>query len=137
MGVRLNPYLNFRATAAEAMAFYRDVFGGDLSTTTFREGGMEVPDAELDLVMHSQLAIDDTITLMAADAPSHVPGEVHNGTISLFGDDEGTLRRWWDGLARGATVTMDLQPAPWGDTFGMLTDRYGVDWMVDVTGGGS
>jgi PhnB protein len=70
---------------------------------------------------------------MAADVPSSM--EVGpNGTISLSGDDEATLRGYWDGLTEGGTVTVPLEKAPWGDTFGMCTDRFGVDWMVNILG---
>jgi PhnB protein len=57
-------------------------------------------------------------------------------SVSLSGDDEGKLRRWWDGLVAGGTVTVPLEQAPWGDTFGMLVDRFGITWMVNIAGPG-
>jgi PhnB protein len=62
-----------------------------------------------------------------------------NFSVSLSGDDEPELRGYWDALSDGATITEPLVPAPWGDTFGMLVDRYGVSWLVNIAGnsGGS
>ncbi|MFI5428052.1 hypothetical protein [Aeromicrobium sp. UC242_57] len=74
-------------------------------------------------------------TLMGADIP--VAMELNEGqsiTVSLSGDDEAELRGYWDGLAEGATIGVPLEQAPWGDTFGMLTDRFGVGWMVNIAG---
>ena len=70
---------------------------------------------------------------MAADVPMSMDVSP-NGTVSLSGDDEATLRRYWDGLTGGGTVTVPLEKAPWGDTFGMCTDRFGVRWMVNILG---
>jgi PhnB protein len=135
MTVRLNPYLAFGDNAADAMAFYTSVFGGTLSTTRFGDVPMPGIDAgEADKVMHSMLEIGDGLTLMAADTPAHMEVPSGNHSVSLSGDDEARLRGWWDGLADGATVTMPLNKAPWGDTFGMLTDRFGIDWLVNIAG---
>ncbi len=60
-----------------------------------------------------------------------------NVSVSLSGDDEDLLTGWWEGLAEGATVIEPLTKAPWGDTFGMLTDRFGVTWLVNISGAGS
>jgi PhnB protein len=134
MAVTLNPYLNFRDGTRDVMGRYASVFGGDLTMSTFAEsGGMGVDESEQHKVMHAQLTTDSGLVLMAADVPSSM--EVGpNGTISLSGDDEATLRGYWDGLTEGGTVTAPLEKAPWGDTFGMCTDRFGVDWMVNILG---
>ncbi len=137
MATYLNPYLNFRARTREAMTFYQSVLGGRLDVMTFADmGGMGVPEGETGLVMHSALTVSESVLLMAADVPSHMDtgAEIANGSVSLSGDDEATLRGWFDGLSDGGTVTVPLEKAPWGDSFGMLTDRYGVDWLVNVSG---
>ena len=132
----LNPYLNWRSSAREAMEFYHSVFGGELTANSFKEFGMPVEPGEEDLIMHSQLVTPD-LTLMGADTPSHMPlAENPNGSVSLSGgpQDEAQLRGFWDGLADGATVHQPLEKAPWGDTFGMLVDRYGVNWLFNIGG---
>jgi PhnB protein len=135
MQSRLNPYVNFKDNAREAMTFYQSVFGGELDISTFADMGAPVEKGEEGLVMHSQLEAPNGMTLMGADTPSHM--EYQSGasiSISLSGDDEAELRGYWDKLFDGGTVTMPLEEAPWGDSFGMLTDRYGVNWMVNISG---
>ena len=132
---RLNPYLNFRGTAREAMDFYQSVFGGELTRSTFGEGGMPHDPAESDQIMHSQLETDGGLTLMASDVPSSMELNAGNNySVSLSGDDDSELRGFWDKLSEGASVTMPLERAPWGDSFGMLVDRYGVSWLVNIAG---
>jgi PhnB protein len=129
----LNPYINFRDNARQALEFYKDVFGGDLRVSTFGEyGDPNQPGA--DGVMHGQLETDSGFTLMAADTPPgmDVSSGAGNITISLSGDDEQQLRGYWDKLSEGGTVTMPFEKQMWGDLFGMCTDKFGVPWMVDV-----
>jgi PhnB protein len=133
----LSPYLNFRGTAREAMTFYRSVFGGELAISSFTDFGMPVGEGEGDLVMHSQLEVADGLLLMGSDVPSHMPYTPGENTfsVSLSGDDEAKLTGWFTGLSEGATIAEPLQKAPWGDSFGMLTDRFGVSWLVNISGG--
>jgi PhnB protein len=133
MASRLNPYISFDNSARQAMEFYRDVFGGDLTMNTFGEFGQaDSPDA--DKIMHSQLETGSGFTLMASDTPAGMqrnPGDTI--TISLSGDDADSLRGYWEKLSDGGTVTMPLEKQMWGDEFGMCTDKFGVPWMVNVT----
>lgn len=131
--IRLNAYMHFKDNAREAMAFYHAIFGGKLDMTTFKEGGMSSDAADGNKLMHAMLVGENGITLMAADTPKHMtyaPGDTI--TLSLSGDDQGALSGYWDKLAVGATIEQPLEKAPWGDTFGMLRDRYGIEWMVDI-----
>jgi PhnB protein len=135
--VLLNPYISFRGNAREAMEFYRSVFGGELAVDTFGESGMAQDPSSADLVMHAQLTTPGGLTLMGSDTPEGM--EYQEGsriTVSLSGDDETTLRGYWDALSDGGTVAMPLEKAPWGDSFGMCIDRYGVSWFVNIAGGG-
>ena len=132
MTARLNPYLNFKDNARAAMEFYRDVFGGELAISTFGEYGSDDP-AIADKTMHAQLETDRGFTLMASDtAPGmeHRPGT--NITISVSGEDGDELRGYWDKLSDGGAVMMPLEKQMWGDEFGMLTDRFGIGWMVNI-----
>jgi PhnB protein len=135
MATTLNPYLSFRTTARDAIEFYRSVFGGELSISTFGEFGMSDDPAQQDLVMHSQLTTDKGFVLMASDTPESMdftPGTDY--TVSLSGDDEAELRGYWNALAEGGEVGVPLEAAPWGDSFGQLTDRFGKQWMVNIAG---
>jgi PhnB protein len=132
----LNPYLNFRGTAREALAFYQSVFGGEQRVSTFRDYGMPVAEGEEDLLMHGQLQGPNAPLLMVSDVPSHMaytPGE-NTFSVSLSGDDEALLTRWWTALSDGADLAQPLEKAPWGDSFGMLTDRFGVSWLINIAG---
>jgi PhnB protein len=134
MAVRLNPYLNFRGQAREALERYQQVFGGELTVSTLGESGMDVAPGETDWLMHGQLETPDGFTLMAADVPSSMDLVDGSGiSVSLSGDDEATLRGFWDGLLEGGTVTVPLEQAPWGATFGMLVDRFGIAWLVNIS----
>jgi PhnB protein len=134
MASRLNPYISFQDDARQALEFYQSVLGGESHSNTFGEyGDPSAPGA--DLLMHAQLETPAGFTLMLADTP---PGEEHhpgqNISISLSGDDADDLRRWFAGLSEGGTVTVPLEKQMWGDAFGMVTDRFGIPWMVNVTG---
>ena len=133
MTVRLNPYISFRDDARAAMEFYRSVFGGELELSTFGESGMTDDPAQQDKVMHAMLDTGTGLVLMGSDTP---PGmqfdEGSRISISLSGDDDATLRGYWGALTDGGTVVLPLERAPWGDSFGMCTDRFGVAWMVNI-----
>ncbi|WP_127794393.1 VOC family protein [Agromyces sp. LHK192] len=135
MSVLLNPYLSFEANAREALEFYQGVFGGDLAISTFAEGGQSDDPVEGKKVMHGQLTTADGFTIMASDTPPGMPVAAPAGfSISLSGDDDAKLRGFWDGLADGGTPVLPLEVAPWGDAFGMIADRFGVTWMVNIAG---
>ena len=138
MASKLNPYLQFRDNARDAMTFYQDVFGGELNISTFGEyggGGDETHGAAADGVMHAQLESPSGFTLMASDIPPGMDtgGDVKNGTISISGDDDDDLRGYFGRLSDGGQVSVPLEKQMWGDEFGMCTDRFGVDWMVNIS----
>jgi len=133
MSTTLNPYLNFRDNARDVMDFYTSVFGGTLTRSTFAEFQVSDDPAENDKIMHSMLVTDTGLTLMAADVPNAMPHSVgDNISVSLSGDDEAELRGYWDGLTAGGNVVIPLSPSPWNDQFGMLRDRFGVNWLVNI-----
>jgi len=131
----LNAYINFKDKAKEAMTFYQTVLGGELTMTTFNEGGMSQSDGDANLIMHSMLKTDSGLVLMGSDIPPSMQTNdtLHKGMgLSLSGEDEVELKGYWEKLSEGATITMPLEKAPWGDQFGMLTDKFGIDWMVNI-----
>ena len=134
MASRLNPYISFKDNARWALAFYQSVLGGETSSNTFGEyGDPAAPGA--DLLMHGSLETPAGFTLMLADTPPgmpHNPGD--NVAISLSGDDTEDLRGWFAGLSEGGTITVPLEKQMWGDEFGMVTDKFGITWMVNVAG---
>lgn len=139
MTTTLNPYLSFRGTAREAMGFYQSVFGGELTSSTFGEAGASTEPAEQNLIMHAQLVSPNGLVLMGSDVPNHMeyaPGK-NSYSVSLSGEDQDELTGYWEKLSAGAEVTAPLNQAPWGDIFGMCTDRFGVTWLVNIAGPGA
>ena len=135
MAVRLNPYLNFRDDARDAMTFYQSVLGGELTISTFGEFHASEDPAEQDKVMHAQLETPDGLVLMASDTPQAMEFRPQAGVaVSLSGDDEDTLRAYWERLSEDGSVVMPFEQAPWGATFGMCVDRFGTSWMVNAGG---
>ena len=133
MGTVLNPYLNFRGTARQAMEFYQSVFGGQLDISTFADFGASEDPAEKDQIMHSMLRTDNGLALMGADVPARMeftPG--NNMSVSLSGEDDTELRGYWEKISADGTVLEQLAQAPWGDSFGMCIDKFGVSWLVNI-----
>jgi PhnB protein len=134
MSTALNPYLNFKDKTREAMEFYETVFGGKLTLSTFKESGASQDPTDDGKIMHSVLEGENGITFMAADTPNHMeykPGT--NFSMSLSGDNEPALRGYFEKLSADGSVGMPLSKAPWGDTFGMLADKFGVQWLVNIS----
>jgi PhnB protein len=134
MQSKLNPYLSFKDNTRNAMEFYRTVFGGKLDLSTFKELHASQDPSEDNMIMHSVLEADNGITIMASDTPSRM--EYRAGTnmsMSLSGDNEAELKAYFEKLSAGGMVTMPLEKAVWGDSFGMCTDKYGVQWLVNIT----
>ena len=146
--MQLTPYLNFDGNCAEAMAFYAQLFGGQIAHQfTFGEmppnaGMPPLPEAAKQRLMHAQLQIG-TQTLMASDTLPAMPGATAEScaggyskpqgmwiSIGLESDTEG--RRVFDALAQGGQVAMPFQATFWSPGFGMVTDRFGTPWMVNV-----
>jgi len=132
MASRLNPYLNFNGTARQALEFYRGVFGGTLTLSTFAEfGSQNATDA--DRIMHGQLETDAGYTIMAADVTGDMEYQPPAGfAVSLSGDDD-ALYGYWEKLSAAGTTTMPLQKQAWGDEFGMCVDQFGVPWLVNIS----
>ena len=134
MVTRLNPYLGFRGNARQAMEFYRSVFGGELTLSTFGEMNASQDPADADKVMHSMLLTEGGLCLMGSDAPSGM--DVSDGSsisVSLSGEDVEELRGYYDALAASGSVTVPMEQAPWGDYFGMCTDGFGTAWLVNAS----
>ena len=132
MASRLNPYISFEDNARQAMEFYKDVFGGTLTLSTFGEFG-QADSPIADKIMHGMLETDNGFTIMAADTPPGMdrsPGD--NITVSLSGDDGDQLRGYWEKLSSSGKVITPLEKQMWGDEFGQCIDQFGIPWMVNI-----
>ena len=113
------------------MEFYKNIFGGELTVMPFSDMPGDTPENMKDKIMHARLAGGD-VELLASDAPNASP-QTKKIELCLGGTDEVKLRKIFDGLATGGTVKSPLKKEFWGDTFGTLTDKFGVDWMMAIS----
>jgi len=133
MSSTLSAYLNFNGDAGDAMKFYQSVLGGDLYIQTFGDAGMAQTDSDKNRTLHAALTTDG-MALYASDGRPDVAVKFgDNVNLSLQGSDADTLTGYFNGLSAGGKVDMPLAKQFWGDTFGMLTDKFGVHWMVNIT----
>jgi len=135
----LNPYLIFRDTAADALAFYQGIFGGKLDTLTFGAAGAIDPaenPAGAERLMHGHLETADGWTFMASDGGDVDPRDIHAVPVYLSiggtAADYDKATAWFAALAEGGTVVTPLERQMWGDVFGQVRDRFGVSWMVNI-----
>ena len=137
----INPYLNFNGNTEEAFNFYKSVFGGEFAAVmrfgdvSQSEGcdGMKVAENELDKIMHIALPIGRGNILMATDGLESMGQNFKVGdnfSISISADSRKEADELFSGLSEGGTVEMPLADAFWGDYFGMLQDKFGIQWMV-------
>lgn len=133
----INPYLTFKDQCEEAFEFYRSVFGGEFMGGIMRMGdadmGQPIPDEAKNLVMHVALPIGGNI-LMGSDAPEGFGPPLQQGnnySVAISPDTKEEADRLFKGLSEGGTVVMPLADAFWGGYFGMLSDKFGVQWMVN------
>ncbi|GII86184.1 VOC family protein [Sphaerisporangium siamense] len=134
MAVKSVTHLNFRGDARAALEFYQSVFGGDLAAVTYKDAGSVQDPAEADQVMWGQVLADDGFHVMAYDVPSRLPWNQGENSffLSLRGETTQEVTAYWDKLSEGATIVQPLGPAQWAPLYGMLRDRFGVVWVVDV-----
>lgn len=131
--VELAPYLFFKGNCREAMEFYKSVFGGELRVQTMDQVPQEsrMPGSKPTDVMHARLD-GGLVVLMASDSPM-ASSKTAKVELSISGSDDKKLREVFDKLAAGGKIRMPLEKAPWGDTFGSLSDKYGVDWLINIS----
>lgn len=128
----LSPYLNFNGKTAEAMRLYQSLLGGELTMQTFEQAKMARSRAEKDLIIHAKLN-GGGFVLMASDTmPSHLAKFGDNVHLSLNSKDGARLTSIFNGLAVGGKVDLPLAKQFWGDTYGQVTDRFGIHWMVNI-----
>lgn len=130
------PYLSFQGEAADAFAFYGELFGATPALSHFSEippgGDMPpLPEEQQNWVMHAQLVLDDGAMLMGADMPPQMGGQKQAGVaVAIWRNDADDARSLFDKLAEGGAVTMPFSKTFFSDGFGMCQDRFGTSWMV-------
>jgi PhnB protein len=135
---KINPYLHFPGNTEEAFNFYKSVFGGEFMGEIMRWKNAPEPDkiskTEHEKVMHISLPIGNGNVLMGSDALESMGQKLtagNNFNIIISPDSKEDAERIFNALSAGGTVVMPLQDTFWGDYFGLCTDKYGIQWMID------
>ena len=134
----VNPYLNYNGNCEEAFRFYQSVFGGEFSNIQrFKDIPSESPltDQEGEKIMHIALPVGKNSILMASDVPQYLPQSSMgtNFSISIDTESEEEARKIFERLTSGGQITMPMEKTFWGAFFGMLVDKFGIQWMVGYT----
>ena len=134
MSVQSTTHLNFRGDARAALEFYRSVFDGDLLAVTYADAHSVTDSAEADQVMWGQVTSDRGFHVMAYDVPSRMPWTPGQNPffVSVRGNAADEITGYWEKLRDGATILVPLGPAGWSPLYGMVKDRFGVTWVLDV-----
>jgi len=133
--ISLTPYIHYVDNAAEALEFYKGIFGGEAKISKFGEFGTPDTDPSHDLIMHADFEFAGMRLFLSDSLPmGGVKQGGENIELALSGsaEDEAELRKYFDALAVGGKIKEPFEKAPWGAMFGMLVDKYGVQWMVNV-----
>ena len=132
---KLEPYIFFERTCAEAMEFYKSIFGGELETTTRGSIDPDAPDDMKDLLIHASLT-GGMVDIMASDDTAAGTESSQRISLALSGEDEDALRKVFDQLAEGGEVRHPLKKEFWGDIHGNVVDKYNIIWMITIGNGG-
>jgi PhnB protein len=134
MTIKTTPHLNFRGQARDALQFYAAVFGAEPIIVTYADMGAPVAPEQASQVVWGQVMTAAGFSIMAYDVPPNL--DWNPGTIPFFvslrGDDPAELERHWASLADGATILQPLAPSAWAPLYGMLKDRFGITWVLDI-----
>ncbi|MFI7355480.1 VOC family protein [Streptomyces avidinii] len=134
MSLTTTTHLNFRGDARAALDFYASVFGGTAAVVTYQDVGNVQDPAEADRVTWGQVNADNGFGVMAYDVPSRMPWNPGENAVfvSVRGDGADEITALWEKLSVGSTVVQPLEPAQWAPLYGMLQDRFGIVWVLDV-----
>lgn len=135
----VNVYLTFNGNCREAFDFYRSVFGGEYPYIgTFGEmppaEGQEIKEEDRNKIMHVTLPISTETLLMGSDTGSEQAAQLtmgNNFSVSINAESREEAEHLFNGLSAGGQITMPLSDTFWGAYFGMFTDQFGINWMVN------
>ena len=128
----LNPYLTFAGNAEEAINFYKECLGGEIvSMNYFDTAPMDVPEDYKKKVMHVTLKFEGGLLMASDSMPENKVNVGNNISLSIGLDDLQKADNYFNKLSAGGKVIMEMQDTFWGARFGMLTDRYGINWMIN------
>ena len=134
MSVHATAHINFRSDARAALDFYQNAFGGQKTIVTFADAHNVTDATEADQVMWGEVVAPNGFRVMAYDVPSQMAYD--QGTRSFYfsirGDSPDEITGFWEKLSIGSDIVAPLAPSGWTPLYGMLKDRFGVTWVLDV-----
>lgn len=138
MSVKAVTHLNFQGQARAALAFYHSVFGGQVTQFTYQDFGQVADPIDAERIVFGKVEAPSGFLIMAFDVPAGRPWQQGENAfyVSLSGADQDEIRALWDKLAVDGAIVHALAPAQWSPLYGMLKDRFGVTWAVNVVAGG-
>lgn len=129
---QLSVYLTFGGNCEEALNFYKECLNGEIiSIQKFKDGPIDVKESEKNKVLHAQFKADDVFFMASDGMEDYIPDGGSMVSLSLNVPDKKEQETIFNKLSKGGKVTMPLQKQFWGATFGMLTDKYGIQWMLN------
>jgi PhnB protein len=134
MSVTAVTHINLRGNARQALEFYQSVFGSRIALVTYKDAGNVQDPSDADHIMWGQVDTDNGLRVMAYDVPVAMPWNQGENAyfVSVRGDTAEEIAAYWKKLSGGSTIVQPLQPAAWSALYGMLKDRFGVTWVLDV-----
>lgn len=136
---KINPYIHFNGNTEEAFIFYKSIFGGEFENIVrFKDLPANphhpIDESESNKIMHIALPIGKNSILLASDVPSFM-GKVNENEnrskIAINTESKEETKKIFNGLSKGGKIEVPLAESPWGSYFGMLRDKYGIEWLVD------
>lgn len=135
--ISANPYINFQGHTREALEFYHQALGGEIVLLAADSQGPPKIAGPADPIMHGALTSDGLLIMGSDMDPSHPPTVGDNVAIALSGSDHDRLSLAFEKLSAGGAVMQPLKIESWGDSFGYFVDKYGINWMVNITSEGN
>jgi PhnB protein len=134
MTVTAVTHINLRGNARQALEFYQSVFGGQIVLVTYKDAGNVQDPSDADHIMWGQVDSDSGFRVMAYDVPVASPWNQGENAyfVSLRGNAAEEIAAQWKKLSEGSTILRPLEPAQWSPLYGMLKDKFGVVWVLDV-----
>lgn len=129
---RIGPYINFQGRAREAMELYHRVLGGTLELYAAGEQGAPRPAQTGEPIQHARLSGDGFLVVGSDGHPSYPPTNGDKIAIVLTGSDRAAMQAALEKLSEGGTVKMPLTDGPWGGSAAWLSDRFGINWNLDL-----
>jgi PhnB protein len=131
----LNSYLSFEGNCEEAFNFYKSVFGGEFSylerySKMSEQSGMKISPEDKEKIIHISLPLSRETLLMGSDVLASKITAGNNVSLSITTGSKDDADRYFRKLSEGGKITMPMNDTFWGDYFGMLIDKYGINWMI-------